>query len=283
MAQQSYCDKICKERIIGCYDIIIYAPKPSDPSEIVRWQELFKATPAYIHLLYNFHKQQNNCLQIMDMSSSFLSGSASAINPSTHYKTKEGLPIPIGSTQEDYILFGKAKATARGNQPGTPFYALELLLLNADRQIVKTAIGYVYNDLGMTVNNLVLDLFDEGKKSLAQIIYEFEKKERDDQIMNNMAFDPGFKKKEKYDVKVNELLYIDLELKDCDEFELNNRTLKLSASAGKLESDVIKTANGHAAIVWTAPDRTGDQSIRVEYKQYCQATKETRNFQMLSG
>lgn len=276
---QNYCEKICKKRNIGLFDVAINVPKPTDAAQLKLWTEMHSLSHHYISTIYNVVQgvSGQECLSFVDMSSTFLSGPNSNPNkPSLPWidpVTGNPLPQEPGG-QIDYMIYGEVVPAQNGHFSG------RLILLNARRMVVHNGLSVMIDytgDFGIEGNQLVLELEGGGgMKSLAQIIYEFERKERDDK-MNNMAFNPDFLDTEKpklklplkksYKVKAKEAEVVSFILQDCDGNNLTNRKIKLTANKGKLDKNEIITGSmGEAFFTWTAPDENTDATINLFYK-----------------
>ncbi len=274
----SQCDKICRERAIAMYDVVIRVPKPTDPKELITWNALHSLTHHYISTIYNIisGKSGHECFRFLDYSSRSNGINSDASNPSRpdwdRYKNQ---PMPLEPQGRiDYSISGEVVSSDKGR------FIANLIILDARRHVVHNGllltIDYA-SDLGIAGNSMVLELLGgHGQISFASIIYAFEKERRDG--TNNMAFNPDFMEQEStlankivmkksYTAKSNEQKVITFVLQDCDGVPLKDRKIMVTAQKGKVDHSELHTnTEGIAYFVWTAPDENTEESINVSYK-----------------
>lgn len=266
-AQKSSCDLLCDTRRISCYDIEINATAPSDPKKYIAWYKLFALTKGYISALYNTEKEP--CLQIVDQSSSFLSGNGFADTSRPHVPWKQagsGLPVDlIGRAHSDYHIYGTV--LPQGND-----FKMQLVLTTGQGELVKESSWLTIHPdtlsmgaIAFEANFLLLDLktVGSGSTSLVNIIADWEMKKMQ---KGGYQLKPKFEfKTASLTAKPGEPMIIPFRVKDCNGLDVAKEMIELSAPGCKLKKSTVNTdAAGTAYIELTAPDKEGDVPVNLK-------------------
>jgi len=252
--------KKCGQRIIICWDLNINTPKPVLGSDSILWKQLHYASEGYIKSMMG--KESPECLSFLP-SCRIGDDSPPWLKPCPYNGQS-----PTDTYNADYELFGDISGKEGA-------YVLRLTLVTVKRERVasvtkkfeKAAESAWHGSLA------ALDLggSDAGSRKLYDVIHDFEVKKRDAAQgikYNRVAFNASVKfKSEKYKVKINEGLPVEIELKDCDDVPLKSALLELQVAKGRFENNKVETdQNGVAHALYIAPGEPGVAQVKVEYK-----------------
>jgi len=251
--------KKCGQRIIICWDLNINTPKPVLGSDSILWKQLHYASEGYIKSMMG--KESPDCLAFLP-SCRIGDDSPPWLKPCPYNGQS-----PTETYNTDYELFGDISGKEGA-------YVLRLTLVTVKRERVasvtkkfeKAAESSWYGSLA------ALDLggSDAGSRKLSDVIHEFEVKKRNAAQgvkYNRVALNASVKfKSDKYKVNLEEVLPIEIELKDCDDVPLKSALLELHVAKGRFENNKVETdLNGIAHALYFAPNEPGIVQVKVEY------------------
>lgn len=253
---QGYNCKKCDPWKIAVFDIDVQIPEPTDLAEKNKWKVLHKFSGSFMNALYA--TEDRHCMYFLDNTSH------SVINSGGNGKRGNQ-----GMSGMDYIIEGSITGGT-----GTYKYNSTAKLIRAvDGVVIRTAFYPFSNeeDHAFKANMLKLALGEIAgtgghQGPIKNVIYEFEKKLRDDPKAN-CAWKPEIVP-EKYEYTVDPLSAktITYTLKDCDDVPLTGRIVKVIADKELNtypEAHAVK--DGVIKVSFVTPEKEGTYTIRIEY------------------
>lgn len=255
---QSDCQK-CEPRIILCRDLQISTPQPVTAADSLGWKQLHDASDGYIKNLIN--RTSPECFGIQPACRI-----GSDIPPWSS-------PCPRGGESQsethniDYEIYGDITGSE-----GAYVISLNLVSVKSETVATVTKKFEKASDASFQGGLAILNLGGNasGSKPFYDLIHDFELKKRDAAQgikYNEVALNASVRfASERKNVRVNERLPVEIELKDCDDEPLKSAKLVLHVAEGQFEKNEIETdENGLAHIVYIAPDKEGTADVKVEY------------------
>lgn len=171
---------------------------------------------------------------------------------------------------QDYVIGGDVSKDAKG-------YRIDSYLLRgADRLVVRSYTGLPFADLKDAAWNaqmaaLNLRWVGSGTKPLADIIWDFEKQQRQDSPQDH-AIAPkltvNLSDADRYPLTLDlrEKREISFTLIDCDDVLLKGAEVKVETITGKVSPEVVNVDDqGAGKFTYTAPDHEAKGTIRVGF------------------
>lgn len=252
------CQK-CGQRMILCWDLDINTPKPVSGSDSILWKQLHYASDGYVKSMMN--KESPECLAFLP-SCRIGDDSPPWLKPCPYNGQS-----PTDTYNTDYELFGDISGKEGA-------YVLRLTLVTVKRErvasITKKFEKVSESEWFGSLAALDLGGSDAGSRKLSDVIHEFEVKKRNAAQgvkYNRVALNASVKfKSDKYKVNLEEVLPIEIELKDCDNVPLKSALLELHVAKGRFENNKVETdLNGIAHALYIAPGEPGVAQVKVEY------------------
>lgn len=252
------CQK-CGQRVILCWDLNIDTSKPANTEDSIVWKQLHNASDGYIGNMMG--RGNGGCLSFI--TACLRSGAEPWKNPCPYNGQSE-----TNTYNTDYEMLGDISGSEGA-------YVLRLTLVTVKRETVvsvtkkfeKASDAKWYGSLAA----LELGGSATGSRNLYDVIHEFELKKRDAAQgikYNKVALNATVKfKSEERNVRINNRLPIEIELKDCDDVPLKSALVELQVAKGRFEKNNVETnEKGIAHAVYLAPNEVGIADVKVEYK-----------------
>jgi hypothetical protein len=254
-AQSQDCAK-CTPRAIRNYDLDIYLNAPSDRNNAA-WQQLLSINDAYIVSLMDTANPTCFLFSPERISSVMQEGEQPSDKKYTLPRSS-----PDVSGNFDYITFGTLTGT-EGDYKAT----LKLVTAHSREIVAEASTSFSKTSEAKSAgHNLALKLREsaEGTRPLKEIIYDWEKKKREEN--NKIALNA---KVEWVDlpatIEVGVPTPLKIKLVDCDDYKLKNRKMQIHTNSGVVQpEEPVTDENGTAKVVFIA-QKEGEISLRVEY------------------
>lgn len=260
-SNEENCQK-CEPRIILCWDLQISTTKPVTAYDSINWKQLHNASEGYIKGLMN--RISPDCFRVQP--------ACRIVTGVPPWKS----PCPRGGESNsetynsDYEIYGDITGRLGA-------YVLSLNLVSVKDETVATVTKKFENASDAALQGGLAILYlggnASGSKPFYDLIHDFELKKRDAAQgikYNEVALNAKVKfASERRNVRANDRLPVDIELKDCDDEPLKAAKLKLHVAKGHFEKTEVETdENGIAHSVYIAPDEKGTADVKVEYNYH---------------
>lgn len=239
-----------RARVIGLYDVTVHFQDPA-----IHWEEI---SDAFVKQ-FLVDTGANQCIQPNYLPQRILGN--------REQQTHVG---PEGTAGLDYVAFGDLYKDASG-------YRMEAYLVTGkSRQIVLKRVQPPFTDAKQApfqaqMAALNLRLVGNGTRTLADLIFDFEKRKRQEQPKDH-AIAPQLRvelaESERYPLKLKagEARPIQLSLMDCDGVALKGADVQIETITGQVApGDVLVNAQGSGKFTYTAPQENANGQIRVAF------------------